>query len=68
MKILKAARLLRIAEQAMTEAAAALCEIGSDEAKLHSSEMLGACKMLRRWELELRRSVKHAPEECRGRG
>ena len=52
---LLAARKLHAAEIAMYEAVTALSEVGSDEAIQHAKEMLGAAKMVRRWELALRR-------------
>ena len=51
----KAAIKLQIAEAALRDAANALYDVGSYEAKLHAAEMLGAVKMARRWELALRR-------------
>lgn len=51
----RAAFRLQIAEKAMREAADALRDVGSDEAKLHAAEMIGASKMARRWELALRK-------------
>ena len=50
-----AARKLHAAEIAMYEAVTALSEVESDEAIQHAKEMLGAVKMVRRWELALRR-------------
>ena len=42
-------------EASMRAAAAALDDVGSDEAMLHAKEMRGAIKIARRWELALRR-------------
>ncbi len=39
----------------MYEAVTALSEVESDEAIKHAKELLGAAKMVRRWELALRR-------------
>lgn len=50
-----AASRLREAQEAMSKAADALQDVGSDEAKKHAAEMRGAIKVARRWELELRR-------------
>ena len=50
-----AANRLSDAERAMRAASEALCDIGSNEAKQHASELLGAVKMVRQWELHLRR-------------
>ena len=52
---LLAARKLLAAELAMREAAQAMLEIDLDEATQHAKELLGAAKMVRRWELALRR-------------
>lgn len=53
--ILDAAAALAAAEEAMLGAAAALDDIGRDDAKLQVKEMRGAVKVMRGWELELRR-------------
>jgi hypothetical protein len=50
-----AAIRLQIAQTALESAACSLLDVGSDEAKLHAREAVGAVKMLRKWELELRR-------------
>jgi len=50
----RAAFRLQIAEKAMREAASALRRVGTDEARLHAAELIGATKMTRRWELDLR--------------
>lgn len=50
----KATFKLQIAEKAMREAASALRDVGSDQARVHAAEMIGASKVARRWELELR--------------
>lgn len=42
-------------DRAMKMAADSLRDIGSDEARQHAQELLGAAKMVRQWELELRR-------------
>ena len=55
---LLAARKLLAAERAMRDAAQALIDIGLDEAAMHAKELLGATKMVRRWELALRRIAK----------
>lgn len=52
---LLAARKLLAAELAMREAVQALIDIDLDEATMHAKELLGAVKMVRRWELALRR-------------
>lgn len=55
---LTAARKLLAAERAMRDAAQAMLDIDLDEATRHAKELLGAAKMVRRWELELRRIKK----------
>ena len=50
-----AAIKLAAAEDAMRAAAAALDDVGSGEAKTHAKELRGAVKVVRRWELALRR-------------
>ena len=52
---LLAARKLHAAERAMREAAQAMLDLDLDEATQHAKELLGAAKMVRRWELALRR-------------
>ena len=52
-----AAQKLRAAEIAMREAATAMNYVGTEEATMHAKELLGAVKMMRRWELSLRRLV-----------
>ena len=52
---LLAARKLSEAARAMSEAAQAMLDLGLDEATQHAKELLGATKMVRRWELALRR-------------
>jgi hypothetical protein len=54
-KEIRAADDLKAAEKAMTAAAAALYAVGSDEAVIHAAELIGAIKMIRRWELKLRK-------------
>ena len=51
------AQKLRAAEIAIREAAVAMNYIGTEEATQHAKELLGAAKMVRRWELALRRIV-----------
>ena len=50
-----AAIKLAAAEDAMRSAAAALGDVGGDDAKLHAKELMGAVKVARTWELALRR-------------
>jgi hypothetical protein len=52
---LLAARKLHAAGIAMYEAVTALGDVGSDDAIQHAKELLGAAKMVRRWDLALRR-------------
>ena len=61
-----AAIKLLAAQDAMLAAAEALERVGGDEAKLHASEMRGAIKVARRWELEMRRQ--HSMARTRWRG
>jgi hypothetical protein len=63
---LMAAIKLLAAQDAMLAAAEALERVGGDEAKLHASEMRGAIKVARRWELEMRRQHSMARTSWRG--
>lgn len=51
---LLAACKLHIARMAMIHAAYELLYLGTDESEKHYKELLGATKMMRRWELDLR--------------
>ena len=53
-----AAQKLRAAEIAMREAATAMLDVYLAEAAQHAKELMGAAKMVRRWELALRRIAK----------
>jgi hypothetical protein len=50
-----AARKLMWADKSMRAAASALDDIGSAEARQHAEELRGAVKMMRTWEIALRR-------------
>ena len=52
---LLAARKLSEAQRALREAARALLDVYSEEATRHAKELIGATKMVDRWELALRR-------------
>ena len=55
---LLAARKLHEAKRAMREAARALLDVYLEEATQHAKELMGAAKMVDRWELALRRIAK----------
>lgn len=55
---------LALAEAAMLRAAEALCAVGSDEANLHAKELRGAMKMVRNWELKLRKLHRQAQDDA----
>ena len=59
---LLAARKLSAAESAMLDAMEALNAVGSAEAVLHATELMGAYKIMRRWELALRRIAAEGDE------
>ena len=62
-----AAQKLRAAEIAMRAAAVAMNYVGTEEATMHAKELLGAAKMVQRWELALRRIAAEGADQQEAR-